>query len=327
MELCMKLTNFLVAFSVLMATGWGNVDNREKEIAFRSVKSYYSDDINSPYFFAGILDVCKNSNYIYVSDWKNNKIKIFNNDLKYISEFGKKGEGPGEFKQIFTDLKCDENFIYLLTISSIHIFNKKGDFIKKQNFNVFPLNKIYLFNRRFVFLGGVSNLAFFETDSKFNITGRFYKMKKLKPSKCKQLFVYPDSFFTLSKKFLVFSRFEYNISVYNLNKKNISRSIKRDTEFKGVKCVKQEFNGMKFYIPKGGNSYMLEDRDYFYYFYSGTDSSCRVDVYSKNFVLKWCGQYSEDIYLTMAGYQGDKFIGVNREESDRLVVFDLIKRD
>jgi len=69
---------------------------------------------------------------IYVLDRGSNLIKIFDQDGKFVSHFGGKGNGPGEFIQptrMFIDDK-DQKYIYDLQLSKLNIFSTNNKFKK-----------------------------------------------------------------------------------------------------------------------------------------------------------------------------------------------------
>jgi len=66
---------------------------------------------------------------LYVMDIKNFKIYIFNKDGKFITSFGKKGEGPGEIKWLINFFLVN-NYLIIRDNGKLHFFSKKGRFIK-----------------------------------------------------------------------------------------------------------------------------------------------------------------------------------------------------
>ncbi|MEN8154197.1 MAG: 6-bladed beta-propeller [Acidobacteriota bacterium] len=66
-------------------------------------------------------------------DDKFKRLYLFDKNGKFIKGFGKKGEGPGEIKQIRqARLHNAENFIAIQDINSIHYFNWNGEYLESK---------------------------------------------------------------------------------------------------------------------------------------------------------------------------------------------------
>ena len=325
----LKLIGFLAVFNALILTffacGTKN-DYKDYKINFKVKKSYYYEQPDSPYFFAGILNVCYNSKYIYVSDWKRVKIKIFDHNFKFIREIGRKGEGPGEFKQIFADLKCDNRNFYVLTISYLHIFDKEGNFKKRILVDILPRN-FYLLKSKFLFRRIESAFAFYISDFNGKIIKKFYKKEKIHLKKCRESYSTPFAYLTNSNDFLVFNDLKYEIKVIDLNTYKTKKLIKRDVGFDSVKCKKMRIKNYELYSYDGGYSYMVEDKNNYYYFYWGKNKANKIDVYNKNFRLKWSGKYDKKVKIFSSWHEKNTFLGIYNNDWDKLSVIKLIKGD
>ncbi len=66
---------------------------------------------------------------VYVLSYKYSRVSIFSAKGEFISSFGKKGEGPGEFRFCFNMEIVDNNLI-LMDNSRLHYFDLDGKFIK-----------------------------------------------------------------------------------------------------------------------------------------------------------------------------------------------------
>jgi hypothetical protein len=295
------------------------------DISFEKVKIYTSEDINSPYFFASIHRVSRNSKYLYVTDWKRNLVKIFDHEFNYIKEFGKKGEGPGEFKQIFVDLVCDDENIYVLTLAHLNIFTIEGEFVKRVNLNIIPKN-MYLVNNGYLFKNLNSEYSFFLYEDNFNFLKKFCKSQILSTKHCRRFYVTPCAFLTKSKEFLIFDNFQYKIDLVNIDTQKTYKSIKRDVDFQKTFCKKQKFKSRSFYGPTGGFSFMVEDEKYYYYFYKQSDNSKKIDIYNKSFKLLRSGEYQENINISVAGFKGQNFIGYLLDDANKVVVFKMVNQ-
>ena len=85
-------------------------------------KNFFED--NGIYHPAS-LDIDENGN-IYISDYSNCNITVFNKSHKKIRTFGRKGSGPGEFRFELQNVKVAFNRIYAKDPSGLHIFNKEN---------------------------------------------------------------------------------------------------------------------------------------------------------------------------------------------------------
>ena len=77
----------------------------------------------------------KNGN-IYIRDYKNRKILKFAKSGDFLLDFGRKGEGPGEFKSIRTFKVLADNII-VWGRNKISFFKKNGEFIRETKINKF----------------------------------------------------------------------------------------------------------------------------------------------------------------------------------------------
>ncbi|MGD2086972.1 MAG: 6-bladed beta-propeller [Candidatus Aminicenantes bacterium] len=82
--------------------------------------------------FANIGQITSdNQETVYVVDRKNFKIFIIDKNGKLISSFGRKGEGPGEFKQLESCFLVNDQLVFPDRRSNrVHYFSKKGKFLK-----------------------------------------------------------------------------------------------------------------------------------------------------------------------------------------------------
>lgn len=68
---------------------------------------------------------------VYVVDRKNYKIFIIDKNGKLISSFGRRGEGPGEFKQLESCFLVNDQLVFPdRRINKVHYFSKEGKFLK-----------------------------------------------------------------------------------------------------------------------------------------------------------------------------------------------------
>jgi hypothetical protein len=73
-------------------------DYKEIQLDIRSPIRVYGTDEDEVYFYAPqCVKYNKYDNNVYVADTFNDRIVVLDSDLKYIRNFGKSGQGPGEF--------------------------------------------------------------------------------------------------------------------------------------------------------------------------------------------------------------------------------------
>jgi len=325
----MKHINFLIVFNIfliLITLSYCGGQNTLKEqiINFKIEKAFYSDNDNSPYFFVGIHEICANSKYIYVSDWKEYSIKIFDLDLNLIKKIGKKGGGPGEFSQIFADLKCNEEKIFLLTINRLYVFSAEGEFEKKIVLRFIPRD-VFILKNLLLFRLYSSDKAFFEVDFDGNILNKFYEPKIVSTKKCKTDFATPGAFLSSGGNFFIMDSLKYHIQIFNLKTRKVEKVLTRKVDFDRLNCIESKIEGVgKAYFYSGGYSWFLENDLNFYYFYRDSNKDLKIDVYGKdNLVLKWTGKYTGEFLPLCINPKNSKFIGFKKGESERLLISNL----
>lgn len=68
---------------------------------------------------------------VYVVDRKNFKVFIIDKNGRLISSFGRRGEGPGEFKQLESCFLVNDQLVFPDRRSNkVHYFSKEGKFLK-----------------------------------------------------------------------------------------------------------------------------------------------------------------------------------------------------
>jgi len=84
-----------------------------------------------------IISVCQdNDGNIYTLDYKAGQVNKFSPEGKLLLKFGKKGEGPGEFKMP-NEIQCTPGGKLVVTEQQkqVSLFDKDGKFLKRYNFN------------------------------------------------------------------------------------------------------------------------------------------------------------------------------------------------
>lgn len=316
----MKYLNFLIGFSLICFTLiFCNCSKEskiiEKDIDFVAVRKMHSEDTDSPYFFGSILDICANSKYIYVSDWKTYSIKVFDHDFTFIKKIGEKGGGPGEFDQIFVSMICDEERLYLLTINRLHIFTAEGEFEKKIILRFIP-RRVFLTDEKIVFKNDSSDKVFTITDFDGKIIDEFFKNKVINSKECGKTYAPPEAYLSSMGDLFVMDSTQYSIEVVNMKTRKSKKLIRTHHDFWERRCERSNSGG---YFMVGGHSWILESRKYFYYFYYSLKKEMKIDLFDKSkLTLEITMRYSGDFRPRLIHPKEEKFIGYIPDQSDVL---------
>lgn len=288
----------------------------EKEIEFEIEKIISSEDEKSPYFFGSILNVCANSKYIYISDWKNYTIKIFDREFNHIKTLGRKGNGPGEFGQIFTGMSCDEQRVYLITFNRLYIFSSDGIYENEIILRFMP-RKLFLFEDKFMFKLNSDEKVFCITDNKGKIIEKFYDNTLLNTKECGKTFITPYAFLSPDSKLFILGSKDYNITTYDLISKKTTSFTREDVDFWGKNCERSGDG----YSLVGGYSWMLKNKVGLYYFYFDSKKRMKVNLFENSGLkLIMAGNYTGDIRPKCSFPNNERFIGVIPEESETLYI-------
>lgn len=125
------LLMILISLALTMVLSAEIVKNPDKPLKgkwdFQLQKEWEIEEAGDDLFARfGSIDVAKNGN-IYVTDSKQLKVFILDKDGKFISVFGKKGEGPGEFIYMPGMQIVDDTLVFRQS-GRIHYFDLNGAF-------------------------------------------------------------------------------------------------------------------------------------------------------------------------------------------------------
>ncbi len=130
-----KILIILVFFIIVTLSGQ-TIENSDKPIKGKwdlQLKKIWEIEGTGTELFGAIQNVrVAKDGKIYVLDNKLKKIIIFNKDGKFLSKFGKIGEGPGEFKtfRLGRQLFILKNDLLFVERGKIHYFSLDGQFKK-----------------------------------------------------------------------------------------------------------------------------------------------------------------------------------------------------
>lgn len=105
----------------------------DKIIDFTEDLRIGSEDGQSEYMFAVIRHIAVDDDEnIYVGDYRESHIKVFDKKGKFIQTIGKRGQGPGEIARInFIQINADnELMVFDQTSRKIHHFSQEGEFLR-----------------------------------------------------------------------------------------------------------------------------------------------------------------------------------------------------
>ena len=111
------ITSMLIIFCSRQKTNWkGSIEESEgvktvknpKEQMYRKEIFHFEEELcigeaggDEKYMFSQIVSIAvDDEERMFVSDWKESHIKVFDKDGNYLMTIGRKGQGPGEFESI-----------------------------------------------------------------------------------------------------------------------------------------------------------------------------------------------------------------------------------
>jgi len=95
--------------------------------------------------------IIDNNDNIYVLDSKLYKVFVFDKNGKFKYSFGKKGEGPGEFKMAFNMYLMGDRII-ITDVSKLHYYDLKGNFIKDYRLKSMIFPRLFLSKSKFIYV-------------------------------------------------------------------------------------------------------------------------------------------------------------------------------
>lgn len=249
---------------------------------------------NDPKAIIGVIDKIEFSDtHIYILDrYKTKTLKVFDNKGSFITQIGKRGEGPEEYNEITDFVILEKNIIlYDQFKQRMMIFNKCGKLLTTKKIP-FTLLKFYCFTTdKYVFntldcdndhLQSIVNNSIFESDSNFVLSHRgFYRKKGLYSSEFKEtdfsykenkVYYHPpysDTIYSISKTNTI--KVE---CVFDLGKRKLPRYYLLDKNHEEFLKECNENN----YIFLSGNYYSMDD---FIYFEFSKRNSLYRGVFSK----------------------------------------------
>ena len=96
-----------------------------------------TDDGTEEYWFNDIADIDVDSNgNIYVADYRESRIKIYNAEGKFLKTIGRKGQGPGDFQALWKIFIDRNDYLYAsdVTLRKLSVFDPEGQYVATYDF-------------------------------------------------------------------------------------------------------------------------------------------------------------------------------------------------
>ena len=201
------------------------------------------------YLFARITDVAIDKNGdVFVADGQSAEIRKFNQSGEYIHTIGRKGEGPGEFRNISVMAvnSLDQLIVFDNMAQRISIFSREGEFVKSTKLNIVNAwvdpAAIISVNDNFLLFGKIGDELdlFHEFDRNWTKIKSFGKYQFINNKEFEEnqlgflagrIYYQPDNTILYTKYF-----FDNQIFIYQNN--NLTKIIKQDSGIKNPYEVK-----------------------------------------------------------------------------------------
>ncbi len=142
-RICIFIVLFIILFVNLISSEFKNKD-KAKSLTVESKLVWAVDSAEKDILSAiSLLQADKETGNVYVFDQKQFKFYAFDKNGKFLFSFGRKGEGPGEFKGfVISSFLVDDSFV-VCSDGKISYFDKKtGKLAKIYNTFNFPTGKV-----------------------------------------------------------------------------------------------------------------------------------------------------------------------------------------
>lgn len=135
-----------------------------------------NQDEKKGYYLNYPVDLCVSNKNIFIVDYGTGKVIKLSLDLEYNSEFGRRGQGPGDFSRAGEIGVSDEEELYVVDSGRIQIFNTKGEFLRL--FKIFNIPHDILIKNKTLYANCI--YGFYEKEEKpliiqYDATGKIIK--------------------------------------------------------------------------------------------------------------------------------------------------------
>ncbi len=227
---------------------WSRDNSKQLRIEeIQSIGVYEGDD---DYIFANIHDVAITPNgNLYICDWGDQCIKVYDKNGVFIRKFGREGEGPGEFRCNHRIEINKENQLYVMDViynRRISVFDTTGNFINSFQLPSSHMNEMKLKSTGEIIVLNMSSPLndfssyIFHFDEKGNVLKSYSPRNFLLQHKYGDLYSTPSLGMSLDEDLYCAFDYPYLIKIY------------RNEEL--IKIITREcdhFSDAKFIAPKG----------------------------------------------------------------------------
>lgn len=108
-------------------------DGNKIRMVFEEELSIGVEEGDENYMFGGrVYFNADDEGFIYVTDWDRKRIQKFDHNGQYLLTIGRKGQGPGEFRNVWRPRFDKDNHLFVTDISNnrIHFFDRYGNFLR-----------------------------------------------------------------------------------------------------------------------------------------------------------------------------------------------------
>jgi len=271
------------------------------------------------YIFGIITDVEVDlSGNIFVLDSKLCQVLKYNKYGKFILKFGKKGQGPGEFRypeSIVLDL---ERSIYVLDNPKVKIFNKEGRFIHSFDFDFYGVDIAINNKGNLIILGAKDNKIFHTYDrqgkylysfgSSLNVPNDFAKFREA------DMFRTPIRLWSIKNRIYFMNPYKYEIYIYeNSNLKGVLT--KKSSDYLKPKFKEEVPGGYVGYIA---DNFIFNKGNNIFVSYNGNKANW-LDIYENGELLK---SLEVKGILRAIDFEG-KFYFIEEEDYPKIVTYIL----
>jgi len=130
----MRKIVFLFIFLIFCFSIWGDlIKNQDKPLKgewdFNLQKEWAVQSAGKDILVRGSSIQVDEEGNVYLMERKHTKIFVFDSKGTFLYSFGKKGEGPGEYKMAF-NMTLQGDKIIVPDMGKFHFFTKKGEYVK-----------------------------------------------------------------------------------------------------------------------------------------------------------------------------------------------------
>jgi hypothetical protein len=271
----------LIIQSLLFPSSCAQEPAKEHDMSLKKELEIGLSEGDERYIFGLISDVEADPfGNIYVLDKRMNRVVQYDRDGRFISRFGEKGAGPGEFEDPRTMALDSSGRVYVLDFRKVVVFHEKGDFIKSFGFDFMGVDISLNGKGNLIILGARNNQPFnvYDRDGKYlysfgnlvDIPEEFAKFKDA------GLFRTPLRLWTSGNKMFVMNPYKYEICLYE------NEILKGKLTRGSADYIKPEFREE---IPGGftavvSDNFIFERNNTIYVYYNGKKASW-LDVFKR----------------------------------------------